>query len=130
MSSPHPLPPIPDRSGVKSTTDRLKHGGRRRRWPAGVSVSVSIIGITVAIVASNTLVAQTRMLIAISGFVVVIVVGTAMLFVQRVLDVGVARLSGTPLISSFDFIDKLTFLILIAASVANGVVIALQVARQ
>lgn len=93
-------------------------------------VAVSILGIVVAVVAWNTQVSQTKMIIAIGGFVIVIVVGTAMLFVQRVLDVGVARLSGTPLISSFDIFDKLAFAILLIASVANGVVIALQVARQ
>jgi len=93
-------------------------------------VAVSVVGIAVAIVAWNTQVSQTRMIIAIGGFALVIVVGTAMLFVQRVSDVGVARLSGTPLISSFDIFDKLAFAILLIASVANGVVIALQVARQ
>lgn len=93
-------------------------------------VAVSVFGIVVAVVAWNTQVSQARMLIAISGFALVILVGTAMLFVQRVLDVGVARLSGTPLISSFGIFDKLAFAILLIASVANGVVIALQVARQ
>ncbi len=130
MSAAHPLPPI-RRTGVTAPAPvRSKKAGRRRRWPAWVMVAVSVLGIVVAVVAWNTQVSQTRMIVAICGFVLVIVVGTAMLFVQRVLDVGVARLSGTPLVSSFDIFDKLAFTILLIASVANGVVIALQVARQ
>jgi hypothetical protein len=93
-------------------------------------LGTSALGIVVAIAAWNTPVALTRVAIAIAGFGLVILVGTAMLFVQRVLDVSVARASGTPLISSFDIFDKLAFTILLTASVTNGVVIALQVARQ
>lgn len=130
MSSVRPLPPIRRPGATASAPARSKKAGRRRRWPAWVMVAASVFGIVVAVVAWNTQVSQARMLIAISGFALVIVVGTAMLFVQRVLDVGVARLSGTPLISSFDVFDKLAFAILLIASVANGVVIALQVARQ
>jgi len=78
----------------------------------------------------NTAVAQSRTIIAICGFALVVLVGTVMLFIQRVVDVGVARMSGSPLISSFDIFDKLAFAILLVASVANGVVIALQIARQ
>ena len=89
-----------------------------------------MLGIVVAVVAWNSTTSQSRMIIAIGGFVAVIVVGTVMLFVQRVLDVGVARASGTPLSSSFDVFNKLAFGVLLTASMANGVVIALQVARR
>lgn len=130
MSTARPLPPIRRPGGTTAAPVRSKKAGRRRRWPAWVMVAVSVLGVVVGIVAWNTQVSQTRMIIAIGGFALVIIVGTAMLFVQRVLDVGVARLSGTPLISSFDIFDKLAFAILLFASVANGVVIALQVARQ
>ena len=130
MSSARPLPSILRPGGTAAAPARSKKTGRRRRWPAWVLVAASILGIVVAIVAWNTQVSRTRMIISICGFVVVIVVGTAVLFVQRVLDVGVARLSGTPLVSSFDSFDKLAFTTLLIASVANGVVIALQVARQ
>ena len=130
MTSARALPPIPRPGGPAAVPVRSHRAARRRRWPAWVTLATSAVGIAVAVFAWNTLVAQTRMTIAIGGFALVIVVGTAMLFVQRVLDVGVARTSGTPLISSFDVFDKLAFSLLLFASVANGVVIALQVARQ
>lgn len=130
LSSLHPLPPIPHPGGPAAGAARSQRAARRRRWPAWVMLATSITGIAVAVFAWNTLVAQTRMTIAIGGFALVIVLGTAMLFVQRVLDVGVARTSGTPLISSFDVFEKLAFAVLLVASVANGIVIALQVARQ
>lgn len=129
MSTGRPLPPIRRAGGTTDAPVRFRKASRRR-WPAWVMVAASILGIVVAFVAWNTQVSQTRMVIAIGGFALVIVIGTAMLFLQRVLDVGVARLSGTPLISSFDIFDKLAFAVLLIASVANGVVMALQVARQ
>ena len=89
----------------------------------------SLAGIGIAVAAWNIQIAQTRQLISIIAFVVVIVFGTSMLFVQRVIDVGVARMSGTPLFSSFDAADKCAFGLLLIASVANGIVIALEVAR-
>ena len=130
MINARPLPPIRRPGGTTAAPVRSKRAGRRRRWPALVMVAVSLLGIVVAVIAWNTQVSQTRMIIAIGGFALVIIGGTAMLFLQRVLDVGMARLSGTPLISSFDIFDKFAFAILLVASVANGVVIALQVARQ
>lgn len=130
MSSSRTMPPIRRPGGANRMPLRSKRIGKRRRWPAGITISVSVIGIAVAILAWSTVIAQTRMVTAIGGYVLVITVGTAMLFVQRVLDVGVARLSGSPLISSFDLFDRLAFFTLLVASVSNGIVIALQVARQ
>lgn len=129
MSSPRHLPPIRRPEGTTATLGRSKKAGRRRRWPAWAMAAVSVLGIVIAVVAWNAQVSQTRMIIAIGGFGLVIVVGTVMLFVQRVLDVGAARLSGTPLISSFDSFDKLAFVLLLVGSVSNGIVIALEVAR-
>ena len=126
MSTPRPLPPAPGIGG-KSGQKRLP---RRRRWPGVVIPVVSLAGIAVAIVALSDPIAQTRELVAIVGFVGVVLAGTIMLFIQRVLDVGVARMSGTPTTSSFDIADKLAFGLLLAASVANGIVVALEVARQ
>jgi hypothetical protein len=91
---------------------------------------VSILGIFVAIAALNVPIAQTRQIVAIAGFVAVVIAGTSMLFVQRILDVGVARMSGTSPISSFGVADKLAFGLLLAASLANGIVVALEVARR
>lgn len=130
MSNTRPRPPIPRIRRPGQSPARSQKAGSRRRWPTWVIVGVSIVGIVVAIVASSALVSQTRISIALAGFVLVIVAGTAMLFVQRVLDVGVARRSGSPLISRFYLFDLSAFSLLLLASVANGIVIALQVARQ
>lgn len=130
MSSQRSLPPIPRRGGSAVGSARSQRAARRWRWPTWVILATSVLGIVAAVGAWNTPVAQTQMAIALIAFALVVLVGTAMLFVQRILDVGVARTSGTPLISSFDIFDKLAFSILLIASVANGVVIALQVARQ
>jgi len=92
--------------------------------------AVSAAGLVVAVAALNAQSSSARLSFAITGFVLVLTTGTALLFVQRVLDVSVARRSGTPLVSSFRPADKAAFALLILASVANGVVIALQVARQ
>jgi hypothetical protein len=93
-------------------------------------IAVSIAGIIVAVIAWNTAVAPTRVLIAATGYGGVLLAGTAMIFAQRILDVTVARTSGTPTISTLALGDKFAFGFMIAASVANGIVIALQVARQ
>lgn len=69
-------------------------------------LGVSFLGVVAAVVAWNAFVSQTRLLIAVGGFTIVIVTGTAMLFMQRVLDVGATRFSGTPLISRFDIFDN------------------------
>lgn len=124
------MPPIPRPGGVSQNHGPTKRSARRRRWPAWVTVVVSVVGIIIPIFAWNALVGQTRMLLAVVGFAGVLIVGTVMLFIQRVLDVGVARRSGTPLLSSFDLGDKFAFALLMVASVANGIIIALQVARQ
>ncbi len=88
------------------------------------------MGIIAAILAFNTVLTSGRIAVAAFGFILVIVVGTAMLFIQRVLDVGLARKTGTPLTSSFGLGDKFAFGLMLIASVSNGLVIALQIARQ
>jgi DMSO/TMAO reductase YedYZ heme-binding membrane subunit len=130
VSGTHPLPLVPPPESARNSSARGKRFARRRRWPAWAMLLVSLAGIIIAIVALNNPIAQSRMTLAIVGYALVIVGGTSMLFVQRVLDVGVARMSGTPLISSFDIGDRLAFGVLLIASVANGIVIALEVARQ
>jgi hypothetical protein len=122
------ISPVPGSAGT-GPAGRMKKVARRR-WPTALMVAISLAGIIVAAVAWNVPVTGTRMTTAVIGFGLVIGVGTAMLFVQRVLDVGVARSSGSPLLSSFDLLDRLAFGLLVVASVANGIVIALQVARQ
>jgi quinol-cytochrome oxidoreductase complex cytochrome b subunit len=124
------VPPVPRPPG--GTPPPHAGAGRvsRRSWPSWAMVGVSAAGLVVAAAALNAQLSSTRFSLAMTGFLLVLTAGTALLFVQRVLDVSVARRSGTPLVSSFRPADKAAFAMLILASVANGVVVALQVARR
>lgn len=123
-------PPVPRPSKLGPSKSRAQRTARRKRWPTWVIAFIGIAGAVTAFVAFNTLLTPLRLAIASAAFAIVLIGGTTMLFVQRVLDVGVARSTGTPLLARFDLGDKVAFGLLLVASVANGVVIALQVARQ
>lgn len=130
MSGSGSLPAVPRPRGANPPPHIGTRNASRKSWPSWAMVAVSAAGLVVAVAALNAQSSSARLSFAITGFVLVLTTGTALLFVQRVLDVSVARRSGTPLVSSFRPADKAAFALLILASVANGVVIALQVARQ
>ena len=131
MSSSLQRPSALDRgSAIPVSSASRRKAARRHLWPTWVMVAASVAGIVVAVFAWNTLAAPTRVLIAAVGYGLTVLIGTAMIFAQRILDVSTARTSGTPLMSSFALGDKAAFGLLILASLANGIVIALQLARQ
>ena len=92
--------------------------------------AVSAIGVILAMVAASQLGTHARMTIAVGGFVGVLLIGTGLMFAQRLVNVAASRRNGDLGYLDFRMIDGLAFGAIVVASLATGFVIALQVARQ
>lgn len=114
----------------------IEHAGQARRgvklstWPTWAMLSLGLGGIVVALVAWNQPLSRVRFTIAVIGFIAVLLVSTALLFIQRVLKVNASRRSGDLGHLQFTTTDKWFTVLLILSAVANGLVIAIQAARQ
>lgn len=118
-ASPSPRASSPVRRQVK-----------QKLWPTWVLVAVAVVGLGVAGAAQLQTIGQVRLAFAIGGFAGVLVLGTACMFAQRIMNIGASRVSGDLGFLAFTTRDRIAFALLILASIANGIVIALQVARQ